>query len=324
MKIVVAGGGGYIGSFMVKALCDRGDSVFVIDNFLKGYPEAVDKHAKIIEGNLMDEAFVSEAIKSIGDIDVVLNFAGLIEVGQSVKEPGLYFNTNIQIALNLLESIKNTKTKFIFSSTAAVYGTPETVPIPENHTKNPTNPYGESKLMIEKILYWYNKTYGLSFTALRYFNASGAALDGSMGERHNPETHIIPVAINALLKKTPFHLYGEDYKTKDGTCLRDYIHVLDLIQAHLLSIDTINDTSSRTYNVGVGKGYTNREIINTIEKISGEKLEVIVSDRRPGDPDELIADPSKIMSELGFEPKYSDLETIIKSAYAWHVNLQGK
>ena len=324
MKVIVAGGGGYIGSFMVKALCDRGDSVFVIDNFLKGYWEAVDKRAKIIEGNLMDEAFVSEAVKSIGEIDAVINFAGLIEVGQSVKEPGLYFNTNILIVLNLLENIKNTKTKFIFSSTAAVYGTPETVPITEDHIKNPTNPYGESKLMIEKILYWYNKTYGVAFTALRYFNASGAALDGSMGERHNPETHLIPVAIKALLKKTPFHLYGNDYKTKDGTCLRDYIHVLDLVQAHLLSLDTMKDNSSHTYNVGTGKGYTNREIIDTIEKISGEKLEVVISERRLGDPDELVADATKIKTELGFEPKYSDLETIIKSAYTWHVNEQGK
>ena len=324
MKVLVAGGGGYIGSFMVKALCDRNDSVFVVDNFLKGYYESVDRRAKIIEGNLMDGAFVSEAIKSIGDIDVVINFAGLIEVGQSVKEPGLYFNTNILIALNLLENIKNTKTKFIFSSTAAVYGTPETVPIPENHIKNPTNPYGESKLMIEKILHWYNKTYGLSFTSLRYFNASGAALDGSMGEKHNPESHLIPVAIKALLGKSTFHLYGDDYKTNDGTCLRDYIHVLDLIQAHLLSIDKMKDNSSEIYNVGTGKGYTNREIINAIEKISGEKLEVIVAERRPGDPDELIADPSKIKTELGFEPKYSDLETIIKSAYTWHANEQSK
>lgn len=318
MNILVTGGGGYIGSFMTRALCDRGDNVFVIDNFLKGYRDAVDPRAKILEGDLLNLAFVEEAIGSLDKLDAVINFAGLIEVGQSVDKPGLYFHTNIGSVLNILEQIKDRNVKFIFSSTAAVYGIPEKIPIPEDHTKNPTNPYGESKLMIEKILSWYNKRYKMSFTALRYFNASGAALDGSMGERHNPETHIIPCAIKALLNKTPFHLFGTDYKTPDGTCVRDYIHVLDLVDAHILALDKMVEGSMNIMNVGTGHGYSNNEVLKMVEKVSGEKLEIIQDARRPGDPDELIADPSRIKQELGFEPKHSDLETVVKSAFLWH------
>lgn len=324
MNILVTGGGGYIGSFMVKALCKRGDTVFVIDNFLKGYRDAVDPRAKIIEGDLLDAAFVHEAITSLDKIDAVINFAGLIEVGQSVKKPGLYFETNIQSVLHVLEEVKESNVKFIFSSTAAVYGIPKTVPIPEDHPKDPTNPYGESKLMIEKILSWYNKTYGMPFTALRYFNASGAALDGAMGERHNPETHIIPNAINALLNKKPFHLYGTDYKTPDSTCVRDYIHVLDLVAAHILALENMKEGHQNIMNVGTGHGYSNKEVLEMVERVSNQKLEIINDPRRPGDPDSLIADPSRIKQELGFSPAHSDLETIVRSAYLWHSKLSGK
>lgn len=324
MNILVNGGGGYIGSFMVKALCDRGDTVFVIDNFMKGYREAVDHRAKIMEGDLLDNLFVEEALATIDKLDAVINFAGLIEVGQSVDKPGLYFRTNIGSILNVLEAVKDRNVKFIFSSTAAVYGAPEKVPIPEDHPKIPTNPYGESKLMIEHILSWYNKRYGLSYTALRYFNASGAALDGSMGERHNPETHILPCAIKALLSKKPFHLFGDDYKTPDGTCVRDYIHVLDLVQAHMLALDKMEEKAANQMNVGTGHGYSNKEVLEMVEKVSGQKMEIIMDPRRPGDPDELVADASRIKDKLGFEPKYSDLETIVKSAYLWHSQQFGK
>lgn len=318
MNVVVAGGGGYIGSFMVKALCDRGDTVFVIDNFLKGYMDAVDPRAKVLEGDLLNEQFVAEAFNSLDKIDAVINFAGLIEVGQSVDKPGLYFHTNIGSIINILEQIKEKDVKFIFSSTAAVYGIPEKIPITEDHPKNPTNPYGESKLMIERILPWYNKRFDLAFTALRYFNASGGALDGSMGERHNPETHIIPNAIKALINKKPFHLFGKDYNTPDGTCVRDYIHVLDLVEAHLLALDKMKNKSSEYLNVGTGHGYSNKEVLDMVEKVSGEKLEIIDDPRRPGDPDELVADPTRIKDQLGFEAKFSDLETIVHSAFLWH------
>lgn len=318
MNIAVTGGAGYIGSFMTHSLCERGDNVFVIDNFLKGYREAVDPRAKVIQGDLLDEEFVRETFGTLDKLDAVMNFAGLIEVAQSVDKPGLYFHSNIDSILNVLEQIKEKKVKFIFSSTAAVYGVPQKIPIPEDHPKNPKNPYGASKLMIEEILYWYNKRYNLSVTALRYFNASGAAIDGTLGERHNPESHIIPNAINALLENKPFHLFGTDYNTPDGTCVRDYIHVLDLIDSHILALDKMQDGKMSIFNVGTGHGYSNKDIIGMIEKVSGQRLEVVTDMRREGDPDELVADPSKIKSELGFEPKHSDLETIVKSAYLWH------
>lgn len=317
MNILVTGGGGYIGSFMVKALCDRGDSVYVIDNFQHGFKDAIDSRAQIFEGSLLDVAFVNKTISPL-DISAVIHFAGLIEVGESVKKPELYFETNIMSSLHLIDAVKEKNVKFIFSSTAAVYGNPKQIPIPEDHPKEPTNPYGESKLTVEKILSWYNHLYGLSFTALRYFNASGAAPDGSMGERHVPETHIIPCAIKALLENRPFHLFGTDFKTPDGTCVRDYIHVLDLVNAHMLAITHMKNQNKSFYNVGTGNGYSNRQITDMVSKVSKETLEVIDSERRPGDPDELVADPARIQRELGFKPEHSNLEEIVKSAYLWH------
>lgn len=317
MNILVTGGGGYIGSFMVKALCDRGDTVFVIDSFQHGFRDAIDPRAQVYEGNLLDKEFVDKTIPQL-DISAVIHFAGLIEVGESVKKPALYFETNIMSALHVIDAVKDKDVKFIFSSTAAVYGNPLRVPIPEDHPKEPTNPYGESKLTIEKILIWYNHLYGLSFTALRYFNASGASLDGSMGERHVPETHIVPCAIKALLEKRPFHLFGQDFKTPDGSCVRDYIHVLDLVQAHLKALEHMKQGGRAFMNVGTGNGYSNKQVLDMVNKVSGEKLEVIDDPRRAGDPDQLIADASLIQKDLGFKPEYSDLETIVKSAYLWH------
>ncbi len=317
MKILVTGGGGYIGSFMVKALIERNDTVFVIDNFERGYKKAVDPKADILEGDLLDKNFVSKVFQDIS-FDAVIHFAGLISVAESMREPGMYFESNIMGALNILDFIKEKNSKFIFSSTAAVYGNPISLPIPEDHPKNPTSPYGVSKLMVEDILKWYNQIYGLSSTALRYFNASGAALDGSMGEQHKSESHIIPLAIKALLENKEFHIYGTDYNTPDGTCVRDYIHVLDLIDAHLLALDQMKEGKHNAYNVGTGIGYSNKEVINMVEKVTGKKLFVIDDKRRGGDPDSLIADPQKIKKELGFNPNRSDLETIVSSAWKWH------
>lgn len=318
MKILVTGGGGYIGSFMVAALCNRGDEVYVVDNFKRGFRDAVDSRASIIEGDLLDKKFIEEKIGKL-ELDAVVHFAGLISVGESVEKPGLYFESNIMGALHLLEILKEKKAHFIFSSTAAVYGNPKTIPIPETHPKTPTSPYGVSKLMVEDILSWYQEIYGQTYIALRYFNASGASLSGDRGERHHPETHIIPNAIRAVLENKPFHLFGQDYKTHDGTCVRDYIHVLDLVEAHILALESLaNGANKAVYNVGTGNGYSNKDVLDMVQKVSGKKLEIISDPRRPGDPDELTADPTLIKKELGFMPKYSDLQKIVETAWLWH------
>lgn len=317
MNVLVTGGGGYIGSFMVKALCDRGDNVYVLDSFERGFRDAVDTRAEIIEGNLLDQGFVAQTFNRVS-MDAIIHFAGLISVAESVKKPGIYFESNIMGALNILDAIKEKNIKFIFSSTAAVYGNPIQIPIPEEHPKNPTSPYGVSKLMVEDILKWYNQIFGQRYIILRYFNASGAALDGSMGERHNPETHIIPIAIDAALHDREFRIFGNDYDTRDKTCERDYIHVLDLVQAHILALESDVDIKGGSFNVGSGHGYTNKEVVEMVEKISGKKLQVTQRERRLGDPARLVADVSKINEQLHFDTRYSDLETIVKSAYAWH------
>jgi UDP-glucose 4-epimerase len=320
MKILVTGGAGYIGSFMVKRLLERGDEVTVVDSLERGHKEVIDERAKFIQGNLLDKKLVEEVFKE--KYDGVIHFAGFISMGESMENPYLYFQDNVFASLNILEEMAKTgNNNLIFSSSAGVYGNPAQIPIPEESATNPTNPYGESKLMVEKIMGWYGKTKKLSTVALRYFNAAGASLDGSMGEQHNPESHIIPKVIEALLKNQSFGLFGTDYKTKDGTCVRDYIHVLDLVEAHVLALEKISKTPGNyVYNVGTGNGFSNKEIIAMVEKVSGQSINVQNSPRRPGDADELIADASKIKSELGFSPKYSDLETIVKTAWAWHSN----
>lgn len=239
---------------------------------------------------------------------------------ESMENPSLYFEQNTHETLQFLENLKNlNKKNIIFSSTAGVYGNPERVPIHEDDRKNPTNPYGESKLMVERILYWYNQIYGVNYAVLRYFNACGASLDGSFGEKHSPETHIIPVALQALKEEKEFILYGTDYNTPDGTCVRDYVHVLDLVKAHMLALEKIiSSPGGYTYNVGTGKGYSNKEIVRMIEEVTGKKLNYDERERRPGDADELVADVTRIKDDLGFEPQYSDLKTIIETAWKWH------
>jgi len=318
MKILVTGGAGYIGSFMAKRLLDEGFEVTIADSLERGHREAVNQKAVFAQGNLLDKAFVEGLFKS--KFDAVIHFAGFISMGESMENPHLYFENNVFPALNILEEMSKTENNnFIFSSSAGVYGNPEIVPIPESSLTRPTNPYGESKLMVEKLMNWYGKTKQISTVTLRYFNAAGASLDGLMGEQHLPESHIIPKVIDALMTDAPFNLFGTDYKTKDGTCVRDYIHVLDLVEAHLLALKKIQTAPGNyVYNVGTGVGFSNREIVTMVETVSRQKVQVTEAPRRPGDADELIADPTKINSELGFTPKYSDLETIVKTAWQWH------
>ncbi len=318
MNLLVTGGAGYIGSFMTKSLLDLGHNVTVIDNLKRGKRSAVDDRATFKEIDLNDD--LSEIFID-SEFDSILHFAGLISVEESTKDPELYFKNNIEGSRNLFETaIKNNVRNFIFSSTAAVYGNPTQIPIPEDHDKKPTSPYGESKLKTERNLIEIRKNDPLvSFAVLRYFNACGASLNGEMGESHIPETHIIPLAIKAIMEGSEFKIFGDDYDTPDGTCLRDYIHVLDLVDAHLLALNKIIEIPGEyCFNVGTGNGISNLEVVEMVKKVSGKDLKLSNFPRRPGDADRLIADPSKIQSELNFIPKYSDLETIINSAWKWH------
>lgn len=318
MKILVTGGAGYIGSFMTKRLLYDKHEATVADSLIRGHKNAIDKKAKFIQGDLSDNKFLGKLFST--KFDAVIHFAGFISMGESMENPFLYFRNNSFVALQILEQMRKNQTKnFIFSSTAGVYGNPVKIPIPEDHPKSPTNPYGESKLMTEKILKWYQQIYGINFVSLRYFNAAGGALDGTMGENHNPETHIIPNAIKAAMSKSKFNLFGNDYKTTDGTCVRDYIHVIDLVEAHVLALNKLQkEKGGFYYNVGTGIGYSNKQVVRMVKKVSGVDFKVEIKNRRPGDADVLVADVGKIKKELGFKPKYSDLETIVKSAWGWH------
>lgn len=321
MKILVTGGAGYIGSFMTKALLDRGDEVVVFDSLERGRKEAVDQRAKLILGDIKDRGSLQKLFTQ-NKFDAVMHFAGYISVEESTKNPQIYYQNNVLGSKNLFDIAIDigAVNKLIFSSSAAVYGNPVKVPITEDHPKNPTSEYGKNKLEVEGLLNNLRKDHPqFSFCALRYFNACGAALDGFLGETHNPETHIIPLAIRAGIEGRQFSLFGTDYDTPDGTCVRDYIHVLDLVEAHLLALKKINeDQGAFYYNVGTGNGFSNREILEEIKKISSINLNIIEREKRAGDADELIADPTKIKNEIGFLPKYSDLETIISSAWQWH------
>lgn len=320
MKLLVTGGAGYIGSFMVKRLLDKGDSVLVLDNLERGKRQYVDGRAKFIEEDIRDRDFLSSLfIENM--FDAVLHFAGYISVEESVKEPKMYFENNVKGSKNLFSiALMNGTNKFVFSSSAAVYGNPSEIPIPETHLKNPTSPYGQSKLETEKALEKLLKENPhMSFVSLRYFNACGGALDGSMGEDHDPETHIIPLAIKSAMEGKDFSLFGTNYNTPDGTCLRDYIHVLDLAEAHVLALNKITgEKGGFYYNVGTGKGISNREVVEMVKSVTGLSLKVAEKGRRAGDADRLIADPAKINKELGFKPKFSDLKTIVESAWKWH------
>lgn len=319
MGILVTGGAGYIGSFMTKRLLDGGYEVVVADSLLRGHKSSVDPRAKLEVGDLGQETFLADLFTAY-KFDAVIHFAGYISTGESMENPGLYFLNNAMVPVKLLEKMNKYHVEnFIFSSTAAVYGDPIQIPIPEDHPKHPTNPYGQSKLMVEQILEWYQKIYSINFVALRYFNAAGAALDGSMGEDHKPESHIIPNVIHAMLTNSEFLLYGTDYHTQDGTAVRDYIHVLDLVEAHVLALKKLEkDSGGFIYNVGTGKGYSNKEVIGMVEQICDKKVIVKQTARRLGDAETLVADPTCIKKDLHVEPKYSDLKTIVETAWRWH------
>jgi len=320
MKILVTGGAGYIGSFMVDSLVKKGVDVTVIDNLERGHKDVVNELANFIQADIRDAEKLGKLFSN-NKFDAIIHFAGLISVEESTREPELYRDVNINGSNNLFtQAIGHGIKNFIFSSTAAVYGNPSIVPIPEDHPKNPTSPYGETKLEIEKRLSELsNNDPEISFACLRYFNACGAAIDGSMGEGHVPETHIIPLAIRAVLNGLSFKLFGTDYDTKDGTCVRDYIHVLDLVEAHILALDRIlSQKGQYFYNVGTGNGITNKEIAEMVIKVSGKDLKLEDHPRRAGDPDKLIADSLRIKNDLGFSPKFSELETIIGSAFKYH------
>lgn len=315
----MCGGAGYIGSHMVSLLVERGKEVIVVDNFQKGHKDAV-KGRKIYEGDLRDRSFLNKVF-SENEIEAVIDFAADSLVGESVAEPLKYFNNNVAGTINLLETMKDYDCKYIvFSSTAATYGEPDRVPIEETDKTEPTNPYGESKLMVEKVLKWSAQAYGIKYTALRYFNAAGAHPSGEIGEDHRPETHLIPLIIQtALGQREKIMIFGDDYDTEDGTCVRDYIHVMDLCQAHLLALDRMkNGGDSGIFNLGNGKGFSVKEVIETARRVTGREIKQEIAARRAGDPAVLIASSERAIEELGWKPEFNTLEKIIETAWKWH------
>ncbi len=322
MKILVCGGAGYIGSHTVKELLDKGYEVVVVDSLETGHKKAVDERAALCIGNISDGAFL-ENVFTKHNIDAVIDFAAYSLVGESVKEPAKYFENNVGGTLSLLSKMREHNVKYIvFSSTAATYGEPENIPILESDRTLPTNPYGESKLCVEKILRWFDEAYGIKYSVLRYFNAAGAHKSGTIGEDHFPESHLIPIILQVALGKREFiGVFGDDYPTEDGTCIRDYIHVTDLANAHILSLEkTMEENKSRTYNLGNGKGFSVKEVIEMTRKVTGKDIPEKVEPRRAGDPSVLIASSEKIIKELGWQPQYNTLEKIIDSAWQWHKN----
>lgn len=319
MKVLVAGGAGYIGSQVTLDLARNGHQPIVYDNLSKGHQAAV-KAGRLIKGDLNDLELIKKVL-TIEKIDAVVHLAAFSLVGESVQDPGKYFQNNIANGIVLLDAMRACGVKyFVLSSTAAVYGEPERTPITEDHPKRPTNPYGFSKLTLEGILEAYDRAYGLRYISLRYFNAAGADPKGEIGEDHQPESHLIPIILQtALGLRKEIQLFGTDYPTPDGTCIRDYIHVGDLSQAHLLALDALlGGAPSNIYNLGNGQGYSNREVIETARKITNLPIKVNEAPRRPGDPAILVASSERIKKELGWQPKYPTLEEIIATAWNWH------
>ena len=322
MKILVVGGAGYIGSHMIKRFQNTDHQIDVLDNLSTGFKENSQNY-KLHICDLSNKEQVHKILKE-NKYEMVMHFASSINVGESYDHPMKYYENNVINTLNLLECMIDLKIlNFIFSSTAAVYGEPESIPIKEEQNLSPINPYGKTKSVVENILSDYDKSYGLKYISLRYFNACGAHIDGTIGERHNPETHLIPLILQtASGRRNNFKIYGDDYKTKDGTCVRDYIHVMDIAEAHLLSLEKLIQTqSSDIYNIGNKQGYSVREIIDMVEEITQIKIPYKISEKRKGDPAELIADNSKITEKLNWRARYSDLNTIINTAWEWEKKL---
>ncbi|UYO61749.1 UDP-glucose 4-epimerase GalE [Acetobacterium wieringae] len=322
MKILVCGGAGYIGSHVVRVLVERGYQVVVLDNFSTGHLGAVPKEAVIEEGDIRDRVFLGQVFQA-HPIDCVMHFCANSLVGESMVEPLKYYHNNVYGTICLLETmVEQEVTRFVFSSTAAVYGEPEQSPITENSSKKPTNTYGETKLAVEKMLPWLDQAYGLKSMTFRYFNAAGAHPSGEIGEDHNPETHLLPLILKtALGQRDKISIFGEDYPTPDGSCIRDYIHVMDIAAAHILGMEKLlAGGESNIYNLGDGKGFSVKEVIDRTRAITGKAFAVEIADRRAGDPVELIASSEKAHQELGWKPAHSDLDTIIKTAWKWHQN----
>ena len=316
--ILVIGGAGYIGSHMCKLLREQNEPHVVFDNLETGHEQALNG-SRLVRGDLRKADDIKHAIEA-NHVDTVMHFGAYIMVGESVQKPAEYYENNFVGVMNLLNAMRDTGVlRLVFSSTAAVFGEPEYVPIDEDHPKDPTSPYGDTKLAVERMLAAYDRAYGIKNVCLRYFNAAGADPDGVLGEDHDPETHLIPAILLAGMGKTPgLKIFGTDYDTPDGTCVRDYVHVMDLAQAHLLAIKHLRDGGdSRRYNLGNGQGFSVRQVIDTVERIMGKPIPQETSDRRPGDPATLVASSERIRKDWGWTPKYPELDTIVQHAWAW-------
>ncbi|MCY7345172.1 MAG: UDP-glucose 4-epimerase GalE [Pyrinomonadaceae bacterium] len=318
MAILVTGGAGYIGSVAVEHLCKQGERVVILDSLVYGHRQAVDSSIPFYEGDIGDKTII-EKIVGEHEIEACMHFSAFTSVGDSVKNPNIYYENNVVKTLKLLDVLVGGNVKrFVFSSTAAVFGEPQRIPIDETHPQNPNSPYGWSKLMVEQILHSYDTAYNLKFVALRYFNACGAS--DSHGEDHDPETHLIPLILFAAQgKRDSIAIFGDDYPTPDGTAIRDYIHIADLSQAHLLALKHLrNGGASEFVNLGNGGGYSVREVIAAAKKITGKEIETIIAPRRAGDPSRLVADAKKAREVLGWNPQFPEIEKIIESAWKWH------
>ena len=316
MNILVTGAAGYIGSIVTEQLLREGNQVIALDNLQQGHREAVAPEAIFIEADLADSETLDQVFRQY-PIDAVMHLAAETVVEYSMTDPGRFFRTNVAYGINLLDiMLKHNVKRLIFSSTAGVYGDPELIPVEETHPLRPVNAYGESKLMFEQILQWYGQAYGLKSISLRYFNAAGAS--GEYGYDHHPATLLIPVVLRVALGQSDYvPIYGNDYPTKDGTCLRDYIHVLDIASAHLLALKHLDSSGSKVYNLGNGEGYSVMDVIETARKVTGAKIPSRPYPRRAGDPVALVASSTLAKSELGWQPRYPDLESIIESAWQW-------
>ncbi len=314
---LVTGGAGFVGSHCVLALLARGDRVIVLDDLSTGHAAAVPEGAVLVCGRVDDPKALARAF-ALGPIDGVLHFAALSLVGESMRAPYRYLAENARVGLALIEAtVANGVRRFVLSSTAALFGTPRRIPIDEDEPINPGSPYGESKAWLERALLWAERIHGLKWAALRYFNAAGADPEGRLGEDHRPETHLIPLVLDAVAgRRPPLTVFGDDYDTPDGTCIRDYIHVADLATAHLLALEAIREQSVR-YNLGNGQGHSVREVIAAAERVTGRPVPYLIGPRRPGDPPVLVASSERIRRELGWRPRYPDLDTIIAHAWAW-------
>jgi UDP-glucose 4-epimerase len=317
LKVLLTGGAGYIGSVVTSELIHAGYQVTVYDNLRNGRRQAVPGGAELIVGELDDREGLDKLFR-VQQPEAVFHFAALIEAGESMRMPERYFRNNSASTLTLLEAMLNHGVlRFVFSSTAALYGNPERTPIEETDPLRPTNAYGESKLLVERMLDWFHRIHGLRYASLRYFNAAGATAD--RGEDHHPESHLIPLVLKVALGQTDkVSIYGTDYPTPDGTCIRDYIHVADLATAHLLALDGLSHSEKLIYNLGNGRGFSVREVVETARRVTGHSIPAVETQRRPGDPAVLVASSAKIRKELRWTPQFSDLERIVRSAWEWH------